>query len=248
MRFQDVAAAIEGVPFMTPWQGRRLYDHLRETGARQVLELGTAHGASSAYMGAAVEANGGGKVTTVDRFHFAGPAPEETHERAGLTGTIECVRVEHSSYTWWLRGLVQERSDEHGNCEPLYDFCYLDGAHEFSVDGMAVILVERLLQPGGWLLLDDLDWTHDKGSFEAPELSAEERATPHMRAIFDLIIKPHPNFAELRDEDGAWGWARKQPGARKRLTVEHTVEERSMFQRRLQLLARRATTPLRRRA
>jgi predicted O-methyltransferase YrrM len=48
MRFQDVERAVAGVPFMSAWQGRRIYDHLRVTGARDVLELGTAHGASSA--------------------------------------------------------------------------------------------------------------------------------------------------------------------------------------------------------
>ena len=74
--FSDIAAAIESVcpegdraevPFMNPSQGRRIYDHIRETGARDVLDVGTAHGASAAYMAAAID---GGRVTTVDRYHF----------------------------------------------------------------------------------------------------------------------------------------------------------------------------------
>jgi predicted O-methyltransferase YrrM len=56
---------------MSPWQGRRIYDHLREVGARDVLEIGTAFGVSAGYMAAAVAANGGGRVTTVDRYQFA---------------------------------------------------------------------------------------------------------------------------------------------------------------------------------
>ena len=32
---------------------------------------------------------------------------------------------------------------------PVYDFCYLDGAHDFTIDGMAVYLVEKLLRPAG---------------------------------------------------------------------------------------------------
>src|SRR3954463_6746216 len=98
MRFHDVERAVDGVPFMTPWQGRRIYDHVRATGARDVLELGTAHGASAAYLAAAVAANGGGRVTSVDRFRFEGPTPEETVERAGLTDSVEFVRVPDSSY------------------------------------------------------------------------------------------------------------------------------------------------------
>ena len=50
---------------MTREQGRRVYDHLRETGATRVLELGTAHAVSAAYMAAAIEERGG-TVTTVD--------------------------------------------------------------------------------------------------------------------------------------------------------------------------------------
>src|SRR4051794_6236778 len=157
---------------MSPWQGRRIYDHLRATGARDVLELGTAHGVSSAYMAAAVAANGGGRVTTVDRFRFEGPTPEETLERAGLAGTVEIVRVPDSSYDWWLAERVRERTDGAGNCQPAFDFCSLDGAHDLHVDGVAAVFVERLLRPGGWLLLDDLDWTYATGSFPgSPDLS-----------------------------------------------------------------------------
>ncbi|HVL95067.1 MAG TPA: class I SAM-dependent methyltransferase [Solirubrobacteraceae bacterium] len=240
MRFQDVERAIAGVPFMTSWQGRRVYDHLRDTGARDVLELGTAHGASAAYMAAAVAANGGGRVTTIDRFHFQGPSPEETLERAGLRDAVDLVRVPDSSYDWWLAERVRERSDAAGNCEPAYDFCYLDGMHDLHVDGVAVVLVEKLLRPGAWLLLDDLDWTYEAGTVPGAEkLSEDERTTPHMRVVWDLIVRPHPAFTELRDEDGTWGWARKAPGEPKRLTVSVTREERSILARRLALAARR---------
>ena len=240
MRFQDVERAIAGVPFMTSWQGRRVYDHLRDTGARDVLELGTAHGASAAYMAAAVAANGGGRVTTIDRFHFQGPSPEETLERAGLRDAVDLVRVPDSSYDWWLAQRVRERSDAAGNCEPAYDFCYLDGMHDLHVDGVAVVLVEKLLRPGAWLLLDDLDWTYEAGTVPGAEkLSEDERTTPHMRVVWDLIVRPHPAFTELRDEDGTWGWARKAPGEPKRLTVSVTREERSILARRLALAARR---------
>jgi hypothetical protein len=34
MRFHDVEHAIAGIPSTTPWQGRRIYHHIRATGAR----------------------------------------------------------------------------------------------------------------------------------------------------------------------------------------------------------------------
>ena len=64
-----------------------------------------------------------------------------------------------STYTWFLKKQVEARSDAAGNCEPLYDFCYLDGSKDWTTDGLAVVLIEKLLRPGGWLLMDDLDWT-----------------------------------------------------------------------------------------
>ena len=57
MRFEDVAARVAGIPFMTPELGRRVYEHIRSTKPVEVLELGTAHGVSAAYMAAALEAN-----------------------------------------------------------------------------------------------------------------------------------------------------------------------------------------------
>ena len=164
---------------MTPWQGRQVYDHLRQTGARNVLELGTAHGVSAAYMAAAVAANGGGTVTTVDRYHFADPAPEEVLAAAGVSDQVRLVRIQESSYCWWLKGLIEQRRDEKGGCEPAFDFCYLDGAHDWHIDGLAVVLVERLLEPGGWLLMDDLDWTWARATIKSHRISRTRNGLPH---------------------------------------------------------------------
>lgn len=220
--FDETARAIVGVPFMSPAQGRLVYDHIRDTGAQDVLELGTAHGVGSAYMAAA-----GARVTTVD---FAGasydPSPEQVLERAGVRDRVTVVR-EFSSYTWWLKERIQERTDAHGNVEPQFDFVYLDGAKNWTIDGLAVVLAEKLLRPGGWLLMDDLEWTYaDDPGREATDgivhrdLSERERTEPHLRAVFDLIVAQHPSFTELRRQDEWWGWARKAPGEPRRYAVE----------------------------
>ena len=77
MRFDDVAAAVRGIPYMSQDLGRRVYEHVRRTQPAHVLELGTAHGVSAAYVAAALEANGRGHLVTADhgasRFD---PAPE----------------------------------------------------------------------------------------------------------------------------------------------------------------------------
>lgn len=240
MRFHDVADAIVGVPFIDRWHGRALYDHVRQSGARDVLELGTAHGASVSYLAAAVAANGGGSVTTVDRYHFASPTPEETLQRAGLLDAVELVRIEYSSYSWWLKNAIQARSDGAGNCEAAYDLCLLDGSHDWHIDGLSVLLVERLLRPGGWLALDDLDWSYARSGVQRPpNLSEEEIATPHVQEIFDVLLRPHPAFTQFRVDHETWGWAQKVPGAPRRLHVQEVRTQRSISVQRALRAARR---------
>src|SRR3954471_11853661 len=220
--FEQVASAIEGIPFMSREQGRLVYDHVRSSVARDVLELGTAHGVGAAYMAAA-----GARVTTVD---YAGadyvPRPEDVVQRAGVAGQVTVVR-EFSSYTWWLKEQIAARTDAHGNVEPCFDFIYLDGAKNWTIDGLAVVLAEKLLRPGRWLLMDDLEWTYDQDpgreatdGIHHRELSEPERTQPHLRAVFDVIVAQHPSFTELRRQDEWWGWARKAPGEPRRYSVE----------------------------
>ena len=242
MSFDAVVRAVAGIPFMTPEQGRIVYDHVQRAGARDVLELGTAHGVGAAYLAAA-----GARVTTVD---FAGaaydPAPEAVLARAGVADRVTVVR-EFSSYTWWLKERVAERSDAAGNVAPLYDFVYLDGAKNWTIDGFAVVLVEKLLRPGGWLLLDDLDWTYaqdpDREATDGivhRELSEPERTQPHLRAVFELVVAQHPSFTELKVQDEWWGWARKAPGEPRRYTLEASRPLGALLAGGARKLARRA--------
>ena len=48
------------MPFMSPEQGRVVYDHVRATRPAEVLELGTAHGVGAAYIAAGAGGNGAG--------------------------------------------------------------------------------------------------------------------------------------------------------------------------------------------
>jgi predicted O-methyltransferase YrrM len=230
VRFSEAAAALVGVPYMGVEQGRIIYDHIRSTVPTDVLEIGTAHGAGAAYIAAALKANGAGCLVTVDsdRAGYADPTPEEVLRRLGLMDVVELVRVPDSSYTWFLRNEIAAQSDTDGNCEPKYDFCFLDGSHNWTIDGLSALLVEKLLRPGGWLLLDDLDWSYKDyeesigavPSDKMHALSERERAEPHVRSVFELLVKQHPSFTEFREHEGAWGWARKAPGEPRRLTLD----------------------------
>ncbi len=227
MEFAEVAAAVDGIPFMTPVLGRRVFDHIRRTRPERALELGTAHAVSTAYIAAAMEANGSGHIVTVDHGGARyDPSPAEVLGRAGLAHRVTIVR-RHSSYNWFLKEEIEAASDDSGNCEPRYDFCYLDGCKNFNVDGLAVVLIEKLLRPDGWLLMDDLEWTYESNPWIAPEgegkplgpLSESERTEPHLLAVFELIVKQHPSFTRFIREDAWYGWAQKRPDEPRRYEV-----------------------------
>jgi len=224
MELAAVTDRVRDVPWMSPEQGAEIYRHIREAGPDHVLELGTANGASAAYMAAALEENGKGHVVTFDRS-TAGFEPEPLLRDLGLDRWVTFIVRDDSSYNWYLKELVEENSDAAGNCEPIFDFCYLDGAHNWTIDGLAVVLVEKLLKPGSWLLLDDLEWSYSSSPSGASlpfPMSKSELRAPHVRAVFDLIVRQHPSFTQFRVQDANWGWAAKSPNAPRRYDVTST--------------------------
>jgi predicted O-methyltransferase YrrM len=230
MEFDEVAAAVEGIPFMSPVLGRRVYDHIRRTQPEHALELGTAHGVSAAYIAAALEANAAGHLTSVDHGGAAyDPAPADVLGRARLAHRVTIVR-EDSSYNWFLKQQVEQSSDQAGNCLPRYDFCYLDGSKNFNIDGLAVVLIEKLLRPNGWLLMDDLEWTYEHNPWIAPHddgrplgpMSDSERTEPHLLAVFELLVKQNPAFTRFVREDAWYGWAQKQPDQPRRYELANS--------------------------
>jgi predicted O-methyltransferase YrrM len=199
-------------------QGYRLYRHIRETRPQRALEIGTAWGARTAFIAAALHENGSGVVTTVDHRDAAYTDPVSATaviERLGLAEYVEFVRIPDSSYTWWLRDRIAERTLD-GTVEPLFDFAFLDGSHSWTMDGFSVYLIEKLLKKNGWLLLDDLDWTCADNYAERPPsapashpFSDAEWEAPHIRSVLELIVKQHPAFVEIIEQAGVWAWARK---------------------------------------
>jgi predicted O-methyltransferase YrrM len=224
VKFDVASALVADVPYMTPEQGRRIYDHVRHTRPRNVLDIGTAHGVSAAYIAAALHENGAGHVVSVEsrNARFADPSPPELIAKVGLTELVTFDRS-FSTYTWFLKTQLGG---------PSYDFVYLDGQKNWTTDGLAVTLIEKVLVEGGWLLMDDLDWTYRSTAgmsdgVTVQSLSEPEQSEPHLRSVFEQLVMQNPGYSNFRIEDGWWGWAQKSRDGSRTLHVEVTRSWRS---------------------
>jgi hypothetical protein len=54
------------------------------------------------------------------------------------------------------------------------------------------------------------------------ELGEDERTTPHIERVVRLLVAQHPDYGEIRIQDGAWAWAHKVRRDRKTLTIDET--------------------------
>ena len=203
-----VADIVGGTPHMTPEQGERISQFILENGITDILELGFRHGVSTTYMAAALGRAGKGHIVTVD-LHSAKqnePNIEDLLNRVGERQRVD-VHYEPTSYTWRLMRMLQD------DPTPRFDLCYIDGAHDWFVDGFAFFLVDRLLRPNGWILFDDMDWTYAgspalRNTERVKHMPEDERSTRQVRMVYDLLVKTHPSYGNFRDE-GEWGFARK---------------------------------------
>jgi methyltransferase family protein len=103
------------------------------------------------------------------------------------------------SYNWPLAALISEHT------EPIYDYVFIDGAHTWAIDALAFFLVDRLLQPGGYVDFDDYDWSlRDSPSLnpEAFPLTKQLYSTDQIDAcqikmIVDLIVRRDRRYREV---------------------------------------------------
>lgn len=208
MDIEKIRKVVEGVPHMDFSQANAISKLIIENKAQNILELGFRHGVSTCYMAGALDELGGGKITTIDLENAkdAKPNIEGLLKRLELDNFVE-VFYEPTSYTWRLMKMIESEP------APEFDFCYIDGAHDWFIDGFAFLLVDKLLKPGGLVVFDDLDWTYDtsptlRKTDRVKNMPEEERQTPQIRKVYELLVKKDPRYGEFIEVDN-WAIARK---------------------------------------
>lgn len=224
----NVEAIVGNTPHMVLSQADRLTAFMEEHKIKNILELGFAHGVSTAYMAAALNRSGGGSIVTIDRevARQREPNIETLLAKVGASDRVK-IFYEPTSYVWRLMKFLDQEP------RPEFDLCYLDGAHSWFVDGFAFFLVHLLLKPGGWIIFDDLNWSYEKSpSLKTTEfvqnMPEDERVTPQVRKVYELLVKPHPDFCNFMI-DGSWAYAQKRSTLKanpteREITVEQVIK------------------------
>ena len=192
-------------------EAKFLDEFLKSHDLSNILELGFANGVSSCYFASILKDMEKGHLTTIDNFTAKERDPniEQLLKELNLENYVTYY-YESTSYTWKLMKFIEE------NNAPIFDFCYIDGAHDWYNDGFAFLLVDKLLKPGGWITFDDYYWTFASSPSMSNDprvlqMSKEERETPHVKKVFDILVKNHPNYHNFKLVNGnQWAIAQKK--------------------------------------
>ena len=104
----------------------------------------------------------------------------------------------NDSYNWSLGKLIAKHP-----ATPIFDYCFLDGAHTFAVDALNYYLCDRLLKVGGFIDFDDYPWTLRGSSLDpsrVPEIllqyTDEQIDARQVKMIVEVLVRPDRRYEE----------------------------------------------------
>jgi caffeoyl-CoA O-methyltransferase len=158
----EAYAKEHGFPIIGPAAGQFCYLVARLIGARQVFELGSGYGYSTAWFARAVQENGGG---TVHHVVWDEDLSRRARRHLEALGHGDLVRFEVAEAVQTLR-----------DTEGPFDLIFNDIDKQAYPESLPVI--EEKLRPGGVLIIDNMLW---RGQVLDPG-----DVTPEPRAIRDF--------------------------------------------------------------
>lgn len=218
MNLNDVIFNVGNTPYISKSNGSFIYNLIINEKLTNILELGIAHGTATCYMAAALQEMGCGSVTSVDLLETRNafkPSVEELLKKTGLSNIVTVKRMQ-TGYTWFLHDEIV-RNTEQNLCNQIYDLCIIDGPKNWTIDGAAFFLVDKLLKKNGWIVFDDYNWRYADADLTRTStdgithrsLSTEEKDTPQIRDVFELLVKQHPNYGNFMVLNDEWAIAQK---------------------------------------
>jgi predicted O-methyltransferase YrrM len=130
-----------------PDWGTLQFELVRELRPRVCLELGTSLGVSGAYVAAALQRNGEGRLVTMELSEFRAARARQHWDELGL----DAIEVVMGSFDDTLEPTVERVG-------PI-DFAFVDGDHQLGPTVRYTETILGQLADGGVILFDDIRWS-----------------------------------------------------------------------------------------
>jgi hypothetical protein len=134
-----------------------------------------------------------------DYQHNIDPAKEKLQKFNNKIFYYGSTQKYNDSYNWHLIQLIEKNQ-----YRPIFDYCFLDGAHTFAIDALNFFLCDRLTKIGGYLDFDDYSWTLKGSSLDpskVPEIAAqytsEQIESKQVALIVDHLVRPDKRYQEI---------------------------------------------------
>lgn len=196
----DAIKAVRHLPNFSLSTWDLLYKFICDWQPHRCLDLGFGYGASTVCIAGALRACGRNDncLTAIDvensRRHV--PNVETLLSLANMRDYVS-VRYETKSFNWALLDILERKPGR-----PLFDFINIDSPRTWYSMGFAAMLTTQLLNPGGWLVLNGVNFTF-ASSFRRKErwvrnMPPAEQTTPQVNKIFDILVKRNSAFSTYR--------------------------------------------------
>jgi predicted O-methyltransferase YrrM len=176
----------------------RTVELFRRSGCRNYAEIGVYRGDTAEQI--ADHLGGEGELHLFDYEDRVGPVVERLARRGhrNVVAHPNSRRL-FDSYNWSLMRLLRDTAG------PPFDYVFIDGAHTWSLDALAFLLVDRLLRPGGYVDFDDYRWTLARSPSMNPTAfpatrrlyTDEQIEAPQVALVVDLLVRPDERYDEV---------------------------------------------------
>lgn len=197
----------EDVPYYDPVAIRHIfYDLALQFDEPEILEVACGYGKMTPYLAAAAKGSDG-TVRAVDHERCTWEG-QSVVDRVTAVDAADVCRFEFGEDArWYLLELFT------GAPGQWVDFAYLDLAHVVEVDAFAALALWTHLEPGGVLVMDDLDWVPAEDATE--ETGATRSGVSNVEAVFDYVTRlpDAEDWTRWREQgwDREWGFVQKGP-------------------------------------
>lgn len=107
-------------------------------------------------------------------------------------------QLKWDSYNWALSNMIFHMRER--NEAGVFDAVYLDGAHTFLHDGLAVCLLKELIKDGGFLVLDDVFWNYSNDldrDYIKEYLPKNQIEDMQILRVQEIFLSNDPNWEKL---------------------------------------------------